>query len=612
MFDWIQKKIGKRSSHPMRGAAEATKLLAELSGEPLQAVEELSAWLESLASATSFSTDNRLQVISVVDETGQPMVEELTHLYLAAEAKLEPGRFRQWQALVDFWDKLADAYQFIALQAEASKREDLAGQIPVVTVRAMRAIFHQMRLALMRYAGGPERAWPSLYHLYAFAHDRRQAATPVRPYPGDTLATTPRLELVRAVMLEAAAPQSLPPREIDLTARITARLASSFAYGEAPGPQLNYYVDLAQTQPPHTVPKDLQATPTMRFFGPGAAAVRLNELLEGARAPRAGADQPYSEDFTPAERIATLQRLLVYWSDSPPKRAHVRSRLSNSVDVVFGFDGITQLIRREEQTLLADESEKLNVSFDDDEKESKETEGTPVETWKLKDISLRGLGAVTTRRAQGALRIGALMAFRLEHAHNWCVGVVRRLQTDAQKNSQVGSEIFSQAPQLLWMKKLGFKQDEAWNWEVRDQKSLQHFTPGVLLATTPETGGEDCLLLKPKSYFAQESFGVMLDGKPRKLQLGNALEKGDGFERLAFKWLAVDATLQAKAAVARASLEQSPSVQAPSPETPAPNSPAPEGLSLEPLSQPPSTQPSPAQQPAEKPPSKGGFMDDAI
>jgi hypothetical protein len=412
----------------------------------------------------------------------------------------------------------------------------------------MRAIFHQMQLALMRYSGAPDRAWASLYHLYRFAHERRQAAVPVRPYPWDTLSTTARLELVRAVMLEAAAPQSLPPRAIDLTARITARLASSFAYGEAASPQLPYYVDLAQDRPPLTVPKDLQPGAAQRFFGAGAAGVRLKELLEGARAPQPGVDQPYADEFTPAERVETLERLLLYWSDNPPRRQHVRTRLSNSVDVVFGLDAIKQLINRGEQAVVADESDKFNVSFDQDEGKTAKQETAPVETWKLRDISVRGLGAVTNRRAQGALRIGALMAFRLEQSRNWCVGIVRRLQSDAQHNSQVGAEIFSKDPQLLWMKKLGLKQDQAWNWEVRDQKAMQHFTQAVLLAPDPGSGRESSLLLAPESYFPEETFAVMIDQKPRKLQVAAAVEKGDGFERLAFKWLAVDAPTQANAA----------------------------------------------------------------
>jgi hypothetical protein len=192
---------------------------------------------------------------------------------------------------------------------------------------------------------------------------------------------------------------------------------------------------------------------------------------------------------------------------------------------------------------------------------------------------MRGLGAVTNRRAQGALRIGALMAFRLEGSENWCVGIVRRLQSDAQKTSQVGAEIFSKDPHLLWMKKLGFKQDEAWNWEMRDQKSMQHFTEAVLLAPDPGSGRESSLLLAPQSYFPEETFGVMVDNKLRKLQIGAVVEKNDGFDRVAFKWLAVDAALQARVASASA--------------------------------RPPSTQ-APSAQPDAQPPKKSGFMDDAI
>ena len=78
MLDWLQEKlqekIGQRSSHPMNSPADAARLLAELPlDEPLKAVEEVAAWLESLAQATSSGTESRLKVISMVDEAGQPV-----------------------------------------------------------------------------------------------------------------------------------------------------------------------------------------------------------------------------------------------------------------------------------------------------------------------------------------------------------------------------------------------------------------------------------------------------------------------------------------------------------------------------------------------------------
>ncbi len=222
MLDWLQQKIGQRTGHAMNSPAEAARLLAELPlDEPLKAVEEVAAWLESLAQATSSSTGSRLKVISMVDEAGQPCAEMLMTNYLAGEARRAAGRFQEWQALMDFWERLSDAYQLIALQIELNKRGELAEQVALVAVRGMRAVSMQMRLGLMRYAGDTERQWKAFYRLYALSHAQRRAAVPVRPYPWDKLTTTARVELVRAVMLEVAAPHSLPPREIELTAMAT-------------------------------------------------------------------------------------------------------------------------------------------------------------------------------------------------------------------------------------------------------------------------------------------------------------------------------------------------------------------------------------------------------
>jgi len=541
MLDWLQQKIGQRSSHPMNSPAEAARLLAELPlDEPIKAVEEVAAWLESLASATSFSTASRLKVISMVDEAGQPCAELLLAEYLEGEARGAAGRFKQWQVLSDFWERLADAYQLVALQIEISQRGELTEQTTLVVVRGMRAVATQMRLGFMRYSGETGRLWKALYHLYSLAHAQRRAGVPVRPYPWDTASTTARLELVRAVMLESAAPQSLPPREIELTARIAARLAGSFGYGEAPAPALTHYLDLAQSNAPAPVTDKLQPSATLRFFGPGTTAVRVKEMLDGLQGLPGGVAERFGDEFKAAEKIEVLKRLQLYWSDQPPRRVHARARLNNNVDVVFGLGSICSKIGRSEPSMPLEASEKFDIDMGGDEAPAEAPAASAIETWKLTDISLGGLGATTPRRAHGALKIGALMAFRIAGTDKWSVGIVRRLQADAQKLSRVGAEIFSKAPQLLQLKKLGYRQDEAWNWEVRDQKqkSLQVFTDAVLLP--PGGGQQGSLLFAPESYFPEESFGVMIDKQPRKLQVADVLEKGDGFERVAFQWLAAD------------------------------------------------------------------------
>ncbi len=141
----------------MLHVAEANRLLAELPrDDPLKATEEVTAWLESLACATRFGIGQRLRVISMVDEAGQPAAEALMADYLAGENVQRADRFRQWQVLMNFWEKVADAYMEIVGYFEISRPGESKDQLPLATVRAMHAHVMQMRLALMRYASEPD------------------------------------------------------------------------------------------------------------------------------------------------------------------------------------------------------------------------------------------------------------------------------------------------------------------------------------------------------------------------------------------------------------------------------------------------------------------------
>ena len=537
MFDWLQK-MKQRGGHPMQNPAEAAKLLAELPrDEPLKATEEVTAWLESLARSTQFGTAPRLRVISMVDEAGQPAAAALTSDYIAAEKAQRADRFRQWQVLMNFWEKVADAYTELVGYAEIAQRPELKDQLPLITARAMRAVFMQMRLALMRYASEPDRTWNAQYRLFSFALKQHFATSPVRLYSTmGTQTTTARNELVSAVMLEAAGPQTLAPGQIELTSRIVGRLASAFAFSDTPGDRLYYVVDLATSAPPVTIKEDLQAVPTMRFLGPGTVLSRLNELIERIRHPHpTSVDPGLGDGYAPAEQLEILQRLLLYWGDNPPRRKHVRTRLAASVEVVFGLDAVMRVVDKLKQSIA---TEKFEILFDDKRAPAEKPAGAVFETWTLKDISLRGLGALTTRRAQGSLKIGALLAFRLENTENWCVGIVRRLQIDRQKNSDVGAEILSRNPQLFWLKKPDSPIEDAWQWETRrDDKTAHHFLKTVLLPYDKETAVEESMLVDSDSYVLEQPYTAQVDTTIGHLHFTKVLEQGENFERLAFEWI---------------------------------------------------------------------------
>jgi hypothetical protein len=438
---------------------------------------------------------------------------------------------------MNFWERVADAYQELSVFFEISKSTDGKDQVPLVIARAMRAYYMQMRLGLMRYSAEPERTWGALYKLFSSALEQHCPTAPVRLYPPGSRTTTARLELVSAVMLEAATPQTLAPRQIELTGRIAARLASSYAFGEAPGEGLDWYLDLAQPRPPNLVRRDLQVVPTMRFLGRGTVIPRLNELIERTReATPLSPDPELGEEYLPAERLETLQRLLNYWGESPPRRQHTRTRIATRVDVVFGLDAVMRVVGKGEQVIAA---EKFEILFDDKRAGEARPAATEHETWTLKDISLRGLGAYTTRRAQGALHIGALLAFRLENTEQWAVGIVRRLQVDKQKNSDVGAEIFSRHPRVFYLKKPGAPAGDVWDHETRKEDATSHhFLKTVLLPPEKDNPQPESILVEHGEYTSGPAYGARVEKDlTRNLRFGKVLEQGDHFERVAFEWI---------------------------------------------------------------------------
>src|SRR5262245_39421017 len=537
MFDWLQKKR-QRGRHPMIQAAEPGTLIAELPrDDPLKATEEVTAWLESLARATRFGTAQRFRVISMVDEAGQTAAKTLMGYYLSEQNVQGSDRFKQWQVLMNFWERVADAYMEMVGYFEISKAGESKEQLTLVTVRAMHAYVTQMRLALMRYASEPDRLWGALYRLFSFAADQHFATAPVRLYSSGSQTSTAKNELLSAVMLEAAAPQTLSPRQIELTSRILSRVASSFAVGDAPGEHLNSYVDLATTVHPCAMKEGLQVTPTMRFFGPGLVINRLKEIMErSGNRSAASADPSLAEGYTGAEQLELLQRLVLYWGDNPPRRKYPRTRFATRVDVVFGLNAVMRVIGKLDQELVT--AQKFEILFDDDRAGRQKPEDSLMETWVLKDFSLRGLGAITTRRAQGALKIGALLAFRLENANTWCVGIVRRLQVDRQKNSDVGAEILSRNPQLFRVKKPNAPAEDGWQWETRrDDATSYHYLSTVLLPYDEDTSDKESLLLELGSYVQGVPYSTTVARVEGRLQLGEVLERGEQFERVAFEWI---------------------------------------------------------------------------
>src|SRR4030065_1851689 len=143
-----------KPDHPMSDVKEARKLLAELPHDnTFKALEEITSWLTSVKDTPGFRPELRMEIVMLLDETGQPLQAELLHLYLGAPHLQDFKGMHLWQGIHGYMKALAEAYALCVDEYQKAEKKsiELREIIPIICVRLLRANAEQMKLELMRY-----------------------------------------------------------------------------------------------------------------------------------------------------------------------------------------------------------------------------------------------------------------------------------------------------------------------------------------------------------------------------------------------------------------------------------------------------------------------------
>src|SRR5437667_73416 len=145
--------------------------------------------------------------------------------------------------------------------ADAREARRILEALPVFIVRALRALGQQLKWQHMRYGPIDAGVWSVTNRIYAAAEARGIAEA--------------RVEYLKIAMFSASSPDGLLPGEIELAERLVSELAADFALAAQPARELIYWTDLATAMAPARTVKPPAAGAGVRFFGPGAAAGKL-------------------------------------------------------------------------------------------------------------------------------------------------------------------------------------------------------------------------------------------------------------------------------------------------------------------------------------------------
>jgi len=497
--------FGRKSDHPMADLASAQELLAEVpKNDALKALLEITAWIESVRSDGHIRLDTRFAVLRLLDETARTHEIKVMREYFAGGVQSSLLEKRLWNALNEYFTGLAEAYHGVLMGCHNREKgaPALKALRPLIVARGVNATAGRLKCAAVHYVPVEQEVWQQLAEYYTEAETQKFLDEIIELYPGASARISVRHQLAGVLLWWASGTGSLKPLQIHLSERLTAHLCRSLSMGAEPGEDALISFDLARYQPPARHTSDTAAHPNLRFVGQGGVRLQLDPLLQKLGQGTVPGDVNLGGSYDAEPVRETAQRLAANWLAEPPSRRNVRRNVTVHLGVVAGFPGLIDVANQGTGGGVED-----------------------VTVWVAEDISATGFGC-TLEAAQGAaVKVGSLIGFKPENVDHWGAGIVRRLRRDEQGKLDVGVEIIANR---VARAKLGE--------EVGPAASGDSFA--LWLGAAGAAGEEARVLVKPGTIPEGGTQRMQLAGKVYALQRQGAVEKGDDYEMVRFRFMA--------------------------------------------------------------------------
>lgn len=474
----------KKNGHPLADARELQHIVSELPKDnAFKAMDEIGGWLESLLVADGFPLDRRFDAIRQLEDAAVPHLRRMSREYLHTVRLSKAEEKRLWAINGGFWQLLARVYEqaLDAMLARGLSPEQTRYVLPSLCARLLAALRAVLKWEQFHYGPTPGDLWQRMGRVMRLAEEHELAVRVVNAC-GLQGNTSSQAEYRKAMVFQAASMDSLLPLEIELAERFIAHFLSRFDFPVLAEHDCVYWVDLASPQPPLRLARmPAEATPTLRFFRPGAAHGEMQALL--ALLERGG-DLPeeimLGAQYPTKTLIPVLRHLCAYLAPIPPQRRHDRHRVKHRMSVLNGLVNAF-------------------VAF------SGEFGGRPaglqIESWVVENVSRGGFGASLNSIPGEWLKVGALLALQPEGGENWLLGCVRRYHRESATEARVGIETLARLIESV---------------ELRPKMASSYAAvSGIpsLLLLEGNPPGELRVVLPPYTFDPRESYEYQQDGQ---------------------------------------------------------------------------------------------------
>lgn len=494
--------FSKKSDHPMADVKAAQQLLEEVpKNDPLKALLEITAWIESVRSDGDIRLDSRFAVLSLLDEAARPHEIRVVREYFASTTHAALHEKRLWTALNDYYTNLAEAYHAVLVGCRDGEKGASSLKVlrPLIAARGINATTGRLKCAAAHYVPVGQEIWEQLAEYYAEAEAQKCLDEAIELYPGASAEYSVRHQFAGVLLWWASGTGSLKPLQMHLSERLTAHLCRSFGVGAEPGTDSLFSFDLAQPHSPVRYSSDTAAHPNLRFIGQGGVRTQLEPLIEKLEKGLVPGDVNLGGTYDAETVCEVAKRLAANWLSAPPARRNVRRSINVNLHIARGFSGLI-----------------------DQAHEGGGAGGEGGKIWVAEDISATGFRCVLDATLGAWVKVGSLIGFRPENVNHWGAGIVRRLRRDEQRNLDVGVEILTNRVASVTL-----------NEEKGAVASGDNFA--LWLGFVGSEEGESRVLVKPGSVAPTRALQMQMVGKQYLLMPEGLVEKGDDYDLMRYR-----------------------------------------------------------------------------
>lgn len=504
-------------------------------GDSVDDAHEILSLASEVAAGSHLGIPEKLDIILFIEAEAHQIFDRLIRGYLMKARLSAPGGvvYEFLQAYV------RDASRMYAELGPLCSGQRMRGSMVLALARAMYLLTIGKRLTLMRRSPVSDDVVRAIGNIWKEAHASGVESDRIRLYE-DAPESAIEDMLLRSLLLEASGPEGLTPGQIEAADEVLRRFESRFDIGRDASSV--FWMDFDGPQGPRRMRENERGLMLGIRFGPGADfEARMSDLMEHLRAGKIPRSMQFDVDINRADLLVVMKHLQQNLGIEAPTRKHDRVGVMRSIEVVGTTDRIGKILNaldqqetRASQDLSYQEAEEIRMydhlrdqTRQAIQKKKREAAKIPnpiagpceVATWETENLSEGGLGAVAPVM-DSWIRIGALVAFRLDLEDPFELGVIRRIGVDTESGRiHVGLQIiFADALMAAWL----------YHATAVVSTDGDSRTPCLLVSS----GERQCVILRPGYYIKDKRVRLVAGRNEAVVRFGVSLEKTHDFEMI--------------------------------------------------------------------------------